>query len=121
MPESPLLFSSLDPACGSCFQLQSQSRGSAEVRVLSVPPRFFAPADAHATGMRVRPKGRGGSQTAATSALPESGEQSQNVYENKGRVQKSLVAQTAGSAVCGFSVIRWGGPRTANTAVRATA
>jgi len=38
----------------------------------------------------------------------KSREQSQNVYENKEQA-KCQVAQTAGSAVCGFSMIPWTG------------
>ena len=70
---------------------------------------------------------RGDSQTANTAvrATPRSREQSQNVYENKEQVQKvaklrSLVAQTAGSAVRGISTLARGDSQTANTAVRAT-
>jgi len=86
------LFSSVVPACGSflpCSQ-DPDERGSAEVRVLGVPPRFFGSVEAHAIPNALSPKGRGGSQTAATSALrfTKSREQSQNVYENKEQGQK---------------------------------
>jgi len=54
--------------------------------------------------------GWGGPRAAnsAVPATPKSREQSQNVYENKGEEQKvtemrGLVAQTGGSAMCGFS------------------
>jgi len=43
--------------------------------------------------------------------------QSENVYENK--ESRSLVAQTTGSAVCGFSMIPWTdrGPQTRRSAL----
>jgi len=48
----------------------------------------------------------------------KSREQSQNVYENKEQA-KCQVAQTAGSAVCGFSMIPWTGrgPQTRRSAL----
>ena len=41
------------------------------------------------------------------------------ITKHKHKMSSSLVAQTTGSAVCGFSMAQ-GGPRTANTAVLAT-
>ena len=105
------MFSSVVPASCIYLKVRSRSRGSAAVRVLSVPPRIFVPVDAQTTrkaSSAERPR-----KKPDCGYLSEFGEQSQYVYENKG----SLVAQTAGSAVCGIS---WGGPRTANKAVRAT-
>ena len=81
MPESPLLFSSVVPACGSCLQLQSRSRG---VKV----SRSGRPKARHMT----RAAGRKVAEGSPTSRLlnfstSKSGEQSENVYENKGRSQ----------------------------------
>jgi hypothetical protein len=80
---------------------KSRSQRAEESR--SGRPRADRDRCARAAGRKVAE----GSLTSRLLSLStaRSREQSENVYENKGQVQKSLVAQTAGSAVCGFSMI----------------
>jgi len=82
MPESPLLSSSLIPACGSCFQVQSRSRGVKRVEEPGSADRRFC-------GLRLFHWGELRTANMAVRATPESREQSENVYENKGRSQKA--------------------------------
>jgi hypothetical protein len=80
MPESPLLFSSVVPACGSCFQLQLRSRGVKESR----SGRPGADRDRHALAA-VRKVADGSPTSPLLNGLTAKvGEQSENVYENKG-------------------------------------
>ena len=84
MPESPVLFSSVVPACGSCLPLQSRSRGVKESR--SRRPRADRDRRARVAGRKVA-EGSPTSRLLKVSTA-KSREQSENVYENKGRGQK---------------------------------
>jgi hypothetical protein len=78
MPESPLLFSSVVPASGFCLQVQLRSRGVKDLR--SGRPR--ADHTARAAGQKV---GEGFPTSRLLNfSTAKSGEQSENVYENKG-------------------------------------
>ena len=84
MPESPLLFSFEVPTCGSPTAVKKS--GSAD--------RPFC-------GLRLSHDDRPRTARTAVRATPKSGEQSQNVYENKGQCQKVRgLAQTLPLNVC---------------------
>ena len=81
----PLLFSPVVPACGFCLEVQSGSRGVKESR--SGRPRAGCDRRARAAVRKV-------AEGAPTSRLlnlatAKSGEQSENVYENKGQAKNA--------------------------------
>ena len=92
MPGSPLLSSSVVPACGFYFQLQSRSRGVEKSSSQEAEESRSAGSkgDPH-SGLQ---SGRRG--TILLNLLTaKSREQSQNVYENKGQVQKVAESSSA--------------------------
>jgi hypothetical protein len=91
MPESPLLFSFVVPACGFCLQVQSRSRGVKGSR--SGRPRADRDRRARAAVRKVA-EGSPTSRLLNFSTV-KSREQSENVYENKGQVQEVAESYSA--------------------------
>jgi len=107
--------------CGPCLWflpfLQSKSPG---VKV-SRSGRPNADRISLAAGRKAA-AGRPDDSNPSTCRPAKSGEQSENVYENKGQVQNVAEPLSADRRCCGLRLFHgcWVWPRTANTAVRAT-
>jgi hypothetical protein len=111
-----VLFCFRVPACGFCLQVQSRSRGVKESRSPGVgcqkPTARFGP---QAGRRRVTPR----RLECSTSRLQNRGNKARMSMKTKDKYKKS---GSADRRFCGLRLFhgRWGEPRTANTAVRAT-
>jgi hypothetical protein len=127
MPESPLLFSSVAPACGFCLEVQSRSRGVQKQGQVGRWAGGQIVVEELDTNCRPQATDRRPEGGAGIPQLPDSSICLLQNRGNKARMfmktkDKYKMSGSADRRVCGLRLFHdhWDGPGTANTAVRAT-